>query len=172
MSANPSRVVDLLPALTRYARRLTRDDDEAADLVQEALVSAYANANQYQPGRSLRIWIFAILHNAFVSRVRHDAVRKRYGAEAETPVALPSPQEQSVRLREVAEALDLLPPDQQQVLHLVAVEGLSYQEAADAIGVPIGTLVSRLSRARARLRAIESGDADDHAHLPLRIVEN
>lgn len=167
MKQPPSRVVDLVPALLRYARRLTRDEHDAEDLVQETLVSAYARADTYQPGRSLRIWLFAILHNAFVSRIRHNDVRERYRASTAPPDVEASPQEHSVRLREVAEALDRLSAEQQQVLHLVAVEGLSYQEAADAIGIPIGTLISRLSRARAHLRALESD-----APVPLRIVEN
>ena len=75
MDTHPSRVVDLLPALMRYARRLTRDEHDAEDLVQEALVAACANADKYQPGRPLRVWMFAIVHNAFVSRRRRDAVR-------------------------------------------------------------------------------------------------
>lgn len=165
-------VTELLPALLRYARRLTRDEHEAEDLVQETLAAAYANASSYQPGRSLRIWLFAILHNAFISRARHDAVRERYRASSFPPDTGPSPQEHSVRLREVAAALDRLSEEQRQVLHLIAVEGLSYQEAAAVIGIPIGTLISRLSRARARLRAIEDGDADDRSPVSLRIVEN
>ncbi len=172
MSANSSCVVDLVPALMRYARLLTRDENDADDLVQEALVSAYANSDQYQPGRSLRTWMFTILHNAFISRVRHEAVRERYKARSVPQDAGPPPQEQSVRLREVTEALGRLPIEQQQVLHLVAVEGLPYQDAADAIGVPIGTLISRLSRARARLRALESEDLEDGRPAALRIVES
>lgn len=172
MSAEPSRVVDLLPALMRYARRLTRDESEADDLVQEALVSAYANSDQYQPGRPLRIWMFAILHNIFVSRVRREAVRERYRAGAVPPDPGLLPQELSIRLREVAEALDRLPPEQQQVLHLVAVDGMSYQDAAAVIGVPVGTLISRLSRARARLRQLESGEPSQIRPVALRIVEN
>ncbi len=77
-----------------------------------------------------------------------------------------------MRLREVAEALDRLSPEHQQVLHLVAVEGLSYQEAAEALAIPIGTLISRLSRARARLRTLDGDESGAGRPIPLRIVEN
>lgn len=172
MSTHPSRVIDLLPALMRYARWLTRDHQDAEDLVQDTLASAYAKADSYQPGRSLRAWLFAILHNEFVDGRRHDAVRTRHYADETRPDFEPALQEQSIRLHEVSEALDRLSPEHQQVLHLVAVEGLSYQEAADAIGIPIGTLISRLSRARARLRALDGDESVDHDPIPLRIVEN
>lgn len=172
MSTHPSRVVDLLPALLRYARRLTRDGQDAEDLVQETLAAAYAKADSYQPGRSLRVWLFAILHNQFIDNRRHDAVRARPDASDTPPAATPALQEQSVRLREVAEALDRLSPEHQQVLHLVAVEGLSYQEAAEALAIPIGTLISRLSRARARLRALDGDESGARRSIPLRIVEN
>lgn len=172
MDTHPSRVVDLLPALMRYARRLTRDEHDAEDLVQEALVAACANADKYQPGRPLRVWMFAIVHNRFVSRRRRDAVRARYDASEIACDTGPAAQEQSIRLREVAEAVGRLSAEQQQVLHLVAVEGLSYQEAADAVGIPIGTLISRLSRARARLRALDDDEPAGRAAGSLRIVEN
>ena len=100
------------------------------------------------------------------------SVRERYRAGSFPSDTEPSPQEHSVRLREVAAALDRLSEEQRQVLHLIAVEGLSYQEAAAIIGVPIGTLISRLSRARGRLRAIEDGEAVDPSPVSLRIVEN
>lgn len=156
----------------RYARQLARNEHEAEDLVQEALAAAYANAGSYQPSRPLRIWLFAILHNGFISRARHDAVRERFRADTVPASVDTSPQEYSVRLREVAKALEQLSPEQQQVLHLIAVEGLSYQEAADVIGIPIGTLISRLSRARAKLRAIENGEPEAELAIPLRVVEN
>ncbi|WHO37401.1 sigma-70 family RNA polymerase sigma factor [Sphingobium sp. AP49] len=155
----PPKVVDLLPALMRYARRLTGNESDAEDLVQDALVRAYANVDKYERGRPLRIWLFSILHNVFVSGTRRAAVRERFRADVVAqadPVEAPT-QEQSVRLHQIEAALAALPEEQQAVLHLVAVEGLSYQDAAVAIGIPIGTLISRLSRARARLRALEDG---------------
>lgn len=173
MKATTPKVVDLLPALMRYARRLTGNDSDAEDLVQDALVRAYANADKYQRGRPLRIWLFSILHNVFVSGVRRQAVREQFRADmvATGDVVEPPTQEQLVRLHQVEAALAALPAEQQAVLHLVAVEGLSYQDAADAIGIPIGTLISRLSRARARLRALEEGaPAARPSHL--RIVKD
>jgi len=172
MALDANRATELLPALMRYARRLTRNEDEAEDLVQETLASAYASASSYHVGRSLRIWLFAIMHNSFVSRVRHEAVRARYRDKSLPTEADTSPQEHAVRLGQIAAALDRLSPEQRQVLHLIAVEGLSYQEAADVVRIPIGTLISRLSRARARLRAIEDGELNQGPPVSLRIVEN
>jgi RNA polymerase sigma-70 factor (ECF subfamily) len=170
----PPKVIDLLPALMRYARRLTHDEAEAEDLVQDALVSAYANADTYQRGRPLRVWLFSILHNIFVSGTRRQAVRDRYKAEAilATRESGPPAQEQSVRLHQIEAALAALSHEHQAVLHLVAVEGLSYEDAADALGIPIGTLISRLSRARARLRALEEGDLGTSKNVRLRIVKD
>jgi RNA polymerase sigma-70 factor (ECF subfamily) len=148
-----------LPALRRYARALTRDAARADDLVQDALTRAYAQAHRFDARRSLRAWLLAIVHNQFVSgerrrlaEARRDAAFANFQAEAVADAG----QEHAAYLCEIAERFASLPEPQRAVLHLVAVEGLGYREAADALGVPIGTVMSRLSRARAALRAPEA----------------
>jgi len=152
-------VIGLLGPLRRYARSLTRDESQAEDLVQDTLVRAYERRSSFRSGGNLRGWLLSILHNTFIdSRRRHaaEARRAQDAAEGADAIALPD-QEGRVRLQQIRRAFMNLPEDQRAVLHLVAIEGLSYQEAATALGIPVGTLMSRLGRARAALRAFEEG---------------
>lgn len=163
---NPDRsrfdVIGQLGALRRYARSLTRDGADAEDLVQDALLRAYERRSTFRAGADLRAWLLSILHNRFVDRMRtREAEAVRIGRVADlSPSALEAPQDHVVRLAQVREAFLALPEDQRAALHLVAIEGLPYQEAAAALGVPLGTLMSRIGRARAALRAMEEGERD------------
>lgn len=154
-------VIAELAAMRRYALALARDDADADDVVQDALVRAIERQSTFAPERSRRRWLLAIVHNVFMSRKRREAAEaRRDGRFAETLLANLDPgQEQVARLNEIARAFAALPEPQRAVLHLVAVEGLDYQAAADVLGVPIGTIMSRLSRARAALREREAGPA-------------
>jgi RNA polymerase sigma-70 factor, ECF subfamily len=161
-------VIGQLGPLRRYARALTRDDTQADDLVHDALVRAYERRSTFRLGGNLRAWLFSILHNTFVDgRRRHvaEAARNAEMTRAVDNVVIP-PQESSVRLDQIRKAFETLPEDQRAVLHLVAIEGLSYQEAAETLGIPIGTLMSRLGRARAALRAFEDGRLPARPSLP------
>ncbi|HBF28117.1 sigma-70 family RNA polymerase sigma factor, partial [Rhizobium sp.] len=157
----PFDVIGQLAALRRYAMSLVRDADDAEDLVNDALVRAYERHNSFHRDGNLRRWLFAILHNTHIDQVR----RKKSGARRDALAAeladsvVESGQEQVVRLAQLRAAFSMLPEDQRQALHLVAIEEFSYQEAADVLGIPVGTLMSRLSRARARLRDFENGQA-------------
>jgi RNA polymerase sigma factor (sigma-70 family) len=148
-------VIGLLGPLRRYARSLTRDED----LVQDTLVRAYERRGSIRSDGNLRGWLLSILHNAFVDdRRRHVAEARRLEqAAALAETAAPPAQESQVRLQQVQSAFLRLPDEQRAALHLVAIEGLPYQEAADALGIPVGTLMSRLGRARATLRGFEAG---------------
>jgi RNA polymerase sigma-70 factor (ECF subfamily) len=153
-----------LSAMRRYARSLTRSENDAEDLVQDALVRAYEKRGSFEPvkadqGRGLRVWLLSVLHNAFIDRRRSRIAEQRRAAQAAelTDVSTPPAQELHVRLAQVREAFLDLPEEQRAALHLVAIEGLGYAEAAAALGIPQGTLMSRLSRARATLRALEDG---------------
>lgn len=152
-------VLALIEPLRRYARSLTRDESRAEDLVQDTLVRAYERQGTFRAGGNLRTWLLSILHNTFIDeRRRHKAEARRIEQAAQVaPTEAPSGQESRVRLMQIQEAFLALPGEQRAALHLVAVEGLSYQEAATALDVPLGTLMSRLGRARAALRAFEDG---------------
>ena len=151
-------VLGQLASLRRYARSLARDDAQAEDLVHDALVRAYEHRSTFRTGAVLRTWLFAILHNTFIDGRRQRVAELRREAEAAraSEPALPAGQEGSTRLRQVHAAFMALPPEQRAALHLVTIEGLTYQEAAGALGIPVGTLMSRLGRARAALRAFEA----------------
>jgi RNA polymerase sigma-70 factor (ECF subfamily) len=147
-------IVGELAAMRRYARVLARDHQDADDVVQDALVRAIERDATYERGRGRRRWLLAIVHNVFVSGVRRQgAERRRDDRFAETLVAhSDAAQEHHARLTDIARGFAALSEHQRAVLHLTAVEGLSYQECADLLGVPVGTIMSRLARARAALR--------------------
>lgn len=160
-------VVGQLPALLRYARALVRDPADAEELVHETLLRAYERRDSFDTRRNLRPWLFSILHNLFVDIYRRRQMEERVvDAMTADPVAAPPPPDADTRvqLAEIHQAFTRLPEAQRAALHLVAVEGLSYQDAADALNIPIGTLMSRLSRARASLRLLDqplSQQSDD-----------
>jgi RNA polymerase sigma factor (sigma-70 family) len=164
-------IVGQLGSLRRYARSLTRDSAEAEDLVHDALVRAYERRGTFRSGGNLRAWLLSIVHNAFIDGLRSrksEAVRVEqagYLADAN----MQAPQEHSVRLAQVREAFFKLPDEQRSALHLVAIEGLTYSQAAEASGVPLGTLMSRIGRARAALREMED-KMPAHAKSHLKIV--
>lgn len=152
-------VIGLLGPLRRYARSLTRDEIHAEDLVQDTLVRAYERRGTFRPGGNLRAWLLSILHNTFIDhRRRHVAEFRRLEQTAAfIDTEAPPEQESRVRLQQIHVAFMSLPDEQRAALHLVAIEGLSYQEAAAALKIPVGTLMSRLGRARAALRGFEAG---------------
>jgi RNA polymerase sigma-70 factor, ECF subfamily len=148
-------------AMRRFALTLARNADTADELVQTALLKAIERAGTWDRSRPMRPWLFGILRNTFISELRHhrvrDAALKLHGDMAVTHAA-PKQMDQ-VFLRTVETAMGSLAPEKQEVLFLVSVEGLSYQEAASVIGIPVGTVMSRLSSARQALRnRLERGD--------------
>ncbi len=152
-------VVGQLAALRRYARSLTRSEVAADDLVQSALVRAYEKRSQFREGANIRSWLLSVMHNLHIddSRRSQAEARRLEQIALANPGITPPAQEHHVRLAEVRGAFMSLPEEQRAVLHLVAVEGLSFAEAADALKIPIGTLMSRLARGRAALRAFDEG---------------
>lgn len=145
-----------IPHLRRYARFLIRDNDLADDLVQECLLRAVANADRWRPGTNLRAWLFVILKNAFISErrqaTRRSATMIEMSSEDRVEASVPAGQESYMELVEVRSAYRKLSDEHREVLMLVAAEGLSYEEASDILEVPVGTIRSRLSRARSALR--------------------
>ncbi|MCJ8150382.1 MULTISPECIES: sigma-70 family RNA polymerase sigma factor [Shinella] len=164
-------VIGQLAALRRYALSLVRNPDDAEDLVHDALVKAYERQGTFRTGANVRNWLMSILHNAHVDRLRQrrSMQRRHDGAAEVAETAIPANQDHSVRLTQLRNAFFTLPEEQRAALHLVAIEELSYQEAATALGIPVGTLMSRVARARERLRTFEqSGPSATVTHL--RIV--
>jgi RNA polymerase sigma-70 factor (ECF subfamily) len=166
----PFDVIGQLAALRRYARSLVRNSDDAEDLVHDALVRAFEKRQSFRHGRNLRTWLLSILHNAHIDRVRQNRslTRRHDEAAAEADQSLPAGQEHAVRLQQVRGAFFRLPQEQREALHLVAIEDLSYQEAAAALDIPLGTLMSRISRGRAQLRQFEE-TTPRNSHL--RLIE-
>jgi RNA polymerase sigma factor (sigma-70 family) len=145
-------IVGLIPRLRRYARALVGDRSAADDLVQDTLERAWSKFHLYRGGTDLRAWMFTVMHNVHVNRVR--AQRPLDVLPDDTPEALQrGAQGDPLTIRDLERALASLPVEQREVLLLVALEDMSYDEAARTLGVPIGTVMSRLSRGRERLRA-------------------
>lgn len=152
-----SRVIAELGPMRRYALALTRDASAADDLVQESLLRAFEKRASFRPDGPLRSWLLSILHNCFIDARRRDDARGRRDAAFVAEDRLAPVQDHAVRLSQVADAFQQLPEEQRAALHLVAIEGLAYAEAAAVLDIPIGTLMSRIGRARTQLRAIEEG---------------
>jgi len=163
--------------LRRFARYLARDADLADDLVQDCLMRAIENLEKWRPGTNLRAWLFVIIRNLFLNKKRRQKLeRTLFASSGSVPeTATPSCQESNLALKETEEALCELSGNHREVLLLVAVEGLSYEEAAGITNVSVGTIKSRVSRARSALKAkIEKRKAVAlerwrlRSHLPAR----
>jgi RNA polymerase sigma-70 factor (ECF subfamily) len=148
------KVEQQIPGLRRYARALVRDPQWADDLVQDCLVRALSRHKLWRRGSNLRAWLFTILHNLHANNARDASRRPTTVAldEAGPALAEPSGQIARVEAAELLRALEQLPEEQRQAVLLAGLEGLEYREIAQVQGVPIGTVMSRLSRGRERLR--------------------
>jgi RNA polymerase sigma-70 factor (ECF subfamily) len=150
-------VVELIPALRAFARTFCRSPADADDLVQETLAKAIANLHRFEPGTKLKSWLFTIMRNTFLSGVAKSR-RETTGVAVEEAGSGPkAPQEWSAQVSEVRAAMAKLPQAQREVLVLVGMLGVSYEEAARICDCAVGTVKSRLSRARAAL-VIELGE--------------
>lgn len=148
--------VALIPRLRRYARALAGDRSSADDLVQDTLERAWTRFHLWQRGTDLRAWLFTVMHNVHVNRTR--GLRHHLQFDEDAPDAGSKPTENAaLELRDLERALAALPVEQREVLLLVALEDMSYAEMAATLGIPLGTVMSRLSRARERLRALMHG---------------
>ncbi|PZU15646.1 MAG: RNA polymerase subunit sigma [Citromicrobium sp.] len=145
----------VIPGLRRYARSMLRDAVAADDLVQDCLERAVSRWHQRRSDGDTRGWLYAICHNLAINRLRQTARRGGHLTIDDAPenaFSSAPAQEQSLLVDDVLQAMDTLPEDQRAVLLLVSVEDLSYAEAAAVLDIPQGTVMSRLSRARSRLR--------------------
>ena len=150
------RVEAEIPRLRRYARALTRDTTAADDLVQDSIERGLAKRQLWRPEKNLRAWLFTIMHNQYVNHVRRSV---REGgvvsiSDSEPLMTREAPQGKHPELRDLDRALAQLSDEQRSVILLVGLEGMSYQAVAEVVGIPIGTVRSRLSRGRAVLRQL------------------
>lgn len=160
LSAEQEALIDdlegYIPRLRRYARSLSGDHAKADDLTQDTLLRALDKLHQFQPGTNLLAWLFTIMRNTYLNGIRAAKFTKDADPH-EMQIPAPGNQIDSLALQELSVAIDTLPDDQRETLMLIGVEGLAYQEVAEIMDVPIGTVRSRLSRARAALRPLLEG---------------
>ncbi|MFD2366682.1 RNA polymerase sigma factor [Pseudoduganella sp. GCM10020061] len=158
------QLAELLPRLRRFARTVTYNREDADDLVQVALERALTRSEQWEPGTRLDSWMFRIVKNAWIDEVRSRIRRDRVFApeEAGEHVGDESAEAHQQRIA-VQKAISMLSEDHRMVIGLVLVDGLPYKEAAEALDIPVGTLTSRLARAREALQAILAGPTKDTA---------
>jgi RNA polymerase sigma-70 factor (ECF subfamily) len=168
MEDESAQLIACIPRLRRYARALLGDRAAADDLVQDTLERGWNKLSSWQRSRDMRTWLFGIMHNLHVDQVRKPAVPT---VELDNDTPLPSfnaPQTDRLEIRDMESALKLLPAEQREVLLLVALEAMTYEEVAATLRLPLGTVMSRLSRARERLRALMEGRT---AVSPLKVVK-
>ena len=154
-----------IPRLRRYARYLTNDIDQADDLVQDCLERAITKIETFQPNTNLRAWLFVVLKSIFVNSWRREQRSPIRASPSLDNIVFQSPgnQEAHLQLIEVQNAFDTLPDEHREILLLVAIEGMQYEVAAEVLKIAVGTVRSRLSRARSSLREKLEDGAPQHA---------
>jgi RNA polymerase sigma-70 factor (ECF subfamily) len=162
---NYQLIVPYIPNLRRYARALVGDREGADDLVQDTLERAVRKFHLWRPG-DLRAWLFSIMHNVFVNQLK--ARKVAYEVEIDDSIAAPISSVTGTDLMDLDRALGKISPDQREVVLLIALEDMTYAEVGRALGIPIGTVMSRLSRGREKLRGLMEGETPRH---PLRIIQ-
>jgi RNA polymerase sigma-70 factor (ECF subfamily) len=164
---NGDALLDEIPRLRRYARALVGDRNAADDLVQDTLERAWHRRAQWRPGSSARPWLFGIMHNLRIDQLRRAAI-PTLPMDDDDDLPVRPTQSDALEVRDLESALGQLGEEQRTVLLLVAIEEMSYADVAEVLGIPQGTVMSRLARAREKLRAIMEGR---QASAPLRIVK-
>lgn len=173
MSLFSHLIIEQIPGLRRYARALTGGQKENADdLVQDTLERAYVKWHLFRLGSDLRPWLFSIMHNAFINNRRLRACHVVADAFDVREESTPASQLNHVQVNETLAAVGQLAPEMREVLILVTVEAFSYAETARILAIPIGTVMSRLARARSQLRILTGDAARNPVRAGLRLVES
>jgi RNA polymerase sigma factor (sigma-70 family) len=162
-----SAILAEIPRLRRYARALLGDRAAADDLVQDTLERAWSRLHQWRAGSNMRAWLFGIMHNLRVDQLRRPRLSTQSIDADEFELPTRATQSDAMELRDLESALGHLADEQREILLLVALEEMSYADIAITLGIPIGTVMSRLSRGRERLRLIMEGQS---ASTRLRVV--
>lgn len=157
---NRSQVIEQLPALRRYARVLTGDAWAADDLVQDTLERALAKSALWRGVSDMRAWLFGMMHNLHVDGVRRPKLHTVILDDDTPEVPVAATQGESLAVMDLQAALEKLPVEQREIILLIALEDMSYAEVAATLGIPIGSVMSRLSRGRERLRSLMEGQPD------------
>lgn len=168
MHDDSTQLLACIPRLRRYARALTGDRSRADDLVQDTLERGWNKLALWRRGTDMRAWLFGIMHNVHVDQVRKPMLATEELDEHTRVLHAAHSPSAGLELRDMESALSQLPADQREVLLMVALEEMSYDEVAATLQLPIGTVMSRLSRARERLRAMSEGRT---IVSPLKVVK-
>jgi RNA polymerase sigma-70 factor (ECF subfamily) len=163
-------LIEYLPRLRRHARALTRDVTQADDQVQETLERALAKLDLWRPDTDLRAWLFTLMHNLFVNQLRANKLQET-DLDAAKDIPVNGGQMDAMTLRDIRAGLSHLPAEQRKVILLVGLEQFGYAEAARILDVPLGTLMSRLSRGRERLRQLLMGKEIDAKVVKLKVIK-
>ena len=157
-----------VPRLRRYARALVGNCDDADDLVQDTLERAWARSGLWRGVADMRAWLFSVMHNLHIDGVRRGRLQTTDMDDDTPEIPVAATQDERLAVTDLQAALDQLPTEQKEILLLVALEDMAYADIASTLGIPIGTVMSRLSRGRERLRAVMEGRA---APVRLKIVK-
>ena len=168
MTDHESLITEHIPRLRRYARALTGERSAADDLVQDTLERALSRFHLWRQGSDLRAWLFTIMHNIYVNQTRSRVRHPHETLDEPDAEALQAREPDWSELRDIDDALTRLPAEQRAVVLLVGLEQLTYEEAAQVLDIPLGTVMSRLSRGRERLRGLLDGNARSSA---LKVVK-
>ena len=156
-----------VPRLRRYARALSGNRDDADDFVQDTLERAWAKSGLWRGVTDMRAWLFGMMHNLHVDGARRPRLNTVMYDDDTPEIPVAAPQGERLAVLDLQTALEQLPVEQKEILLLVALEDMSYADVAQTLGIPIGTVMSRLSRGRERLRALIDGRPDP---IRLRVV--
>ena len=168
MRDHESPLTQHIPRLRRYARALTGDRSAADDLVQDTLERALSRFHLWRRGSDLRAWLFTIMHNVYVNQVRARMRQQQEALDEAAAEAAQASEPDWAEIRAMDDALARLPEEQRAVVLLVGLEQFTYGEAARILSIPVGTVMSRLSRGRERLRAVFAADSRSKS---LRVVK-
>lgn len=159
MNNMDAAITEQIPRLRRYARALTGDRTRGDDLVQDTLERAWGKLHLWRNGSDMRAWMFSIMHNTFINHIRKNRVVTVSMDDDALEVPTRATQDDYLEMRDLASAIGKLPHEYREVLLLVGLEHMSYEEVSKVLGIPMGTVMSRLSRGRERLRTIMSGES-------------
>jgi len=147
-----------IPRLRRYARALTGNPANADDLVQDTLERAWSKLHLWQRGSDMRAWMFTIMHNTFINHIKKNKIVTTSMDDEALEVSVAATHEDFLQVRDLASSIGKLPYEYREIILLIGLEQMRYEEVAQVLGIPLGTVMSRLSRGRERLRTIMAGE--------------